>query len=225
MAQYRDLQPLVVAGLGLGELAAAWAAGVFSLEDGLRLAAARIAPPQGQQAQQFLTDLDPVLSGLSVSAPLRTLVSGISGQVVESTTVLDHGNWLHAGDDPAAVQRCVEALSNLKVQLLVEIDSRSTFSPTEDSYGAEPAERAGIGTGSPRVVVSLGSQSGIAPSSEASDALTRAAATLYEDGLPVSFAGLFAGETRRRISLPDYPFQRKNFWFRPLERQAPDSST
>ena len=219
------IQPLVVAGLGLGELAAAWAAGVFSLEDGLRLAAARIAPPQGQQAQQFRTDLEPVLSGLSVSSPLRTLVSGISGQVVESATVLDHGNWLHAGDDPAAVQRCVEALSDLEVQLLVEIGSRSTFSATEDSYGAEPAERTGIGTGSPRAVVSLGSQSGIAPSSEASDALARAAATLYEEGLPVSFAGLFAGETRRRISLPGYPFQRKNFWFRPLERQAPASST
>ena len=34
----------------------------------------------------------------------------------------------------------------------------------------------------------------------------------YELGLPISFAGLFAGETRRRIGLPIYPFQRRRHW-------------
>lgn len=37
----------------------------------------------------------------------------------------------------------------------------------------------------------------------------RAVAGAYEAGLTVSFAGLFAGETRRRVSLPGYPFQRR----------------
>ena len=40
------------------------------------------------------------------------------------------------------------------------------------------------------------------------------AAAAYEAGLPVSFAGLFAGEARRRISLPAYPFQRRRHWIR-----------
>ena len=40
------------------------------------------------------------------------------------------------------------------------------------------------------------------------------AAAAYEAGLPVSFAGLFAGEARRRISLPAYPFQRLRHWIR-----------
>ena len=34
----------------------------------------------------------------------------------------------------------------------------------------------------------------------------------YEAGLPVAFAGLFAGETRRRISVPGYPFEHRCYW-------------
>ena len=41
-----------------------------------------------------------------------------------------------------------------------------------------------------------------------------AVAGAYEAGLTLSFAGLFAGETLRRISLPDYPFQRRRHWIR-----------
>ena len=41
----------------------------------------------------------------------------------------------------------------------------------------------------------------------------------YEAGLGVSFAGLFAGERRRRVSLPTYPFQRERHWMRTPRRR------
>ena len=34
----------------------------------------------------------------------------------------------------------------------------------------------------------------------------------YEAGLGIRFEGLFAGETRRRIALPGYPFERRRYW-------------
>ena len=40
----------------------------------------------------------------------------------------------------------------------------------------------------------------------------KAVGTAYEEGLAVSFEGLFAGEARRRVSLPTYPFQRRRHW-------------
>ena len=40
----------------------------------------------------------------------------------------------------------------------------------------------------------------------------QAAAQAYEAGRAVSFESLFAGEERRRISLPGYPFQRRSYW-------------
>ena len=47
-----------------------------------------------------------------------------------------------------------------------------------------------------------------------------AVAGAYEAGLPVSFAGLFAGESRRRIALPGHPFERRRRWIKIRERQA-----
>ena len=43
----------------------------------------------------------------------------------------------------------------------------------------------------------------------------KAAAAAYEAGHQVFFPGLFAGETRRRIAIPGYPFQRRSFWVQP----------
>ena len=42
-------------------------------------------------------------------------------------------------------------------------------------------------------------------------ALVAAAAQAFEVGIPLRFEGLFAGEVRRRVSLPGYPFQRRRF--------------
>ena len=44
-----------------------------------------------------------------------------------------------------------------------------------------------------------------------------AVAADYEAGEDVSFLKLFEGETRRRISLPGYPFQRRRHWVEPLQ--------
>ena len=41
-----------------------------------------------------------------------------------------------------------------------------------------------------------------------------AVAGAYEAGLALSFAGLFAGEIRRRIALPDYPFECQRYWIK-----------
>ena len=41
------------------------------------------------------------------------------------------------------------------------------------------------------------------------EAFLEAVAGAYEAGRAISFAALFAGEERRRIELPGYPFQRQ----------------
>ena len=43
-------------------------------------------------------------------------------------------------------------------------------------------------------------------------------AMAYEAGADISFTGLFAGEERRRISLPGYPFQCRSYWIEPATR-------
>ena len=57
-----------------------------------------------------------------------------------------------------------------------------------------------------------GRTDGDGPAAEDRNALVEAAAQDYEAGRTVAFAELFAGEKRRRISLPGYPFQRRRYW-------------
>ena len=59
-----------------------------------------------------------------------------------------------------------------------------------------------------------------APAAGSGGGFVQAVAGAWEAGLAVSFAGLFAGETRRRISLPDYPFERRRHWMKKAERPA-----
>nr|ABB80392.1 nonribosomal peptide synthetase - polyketide synthase hybrid [Lysobacter lactamgenus] len=49
-------------------------------------------------------------------------------------------------------------------------------------------------------------------------ALHRCLAQLWQRGLPVDWSGYRAGERRRRVPLPTYPFERRRFWVEPTER-------
>ena len=57
-----------------------------------------------------------------------------------------------------------------------------------------------------------GRLSGDEPEAQDRNLSVIAAAQAYEAGETVSFTDLFAGENRRRISLPGYPFQRRRHW-------------
>ena len=196
------IQPSVVVGHSLGELAAAQAAGVFGLDDGLRLAAARGAlieglPEVGAQAAA-LDDLQTALEDIAMVPPSLTLVSNVTGRVVEPGETLDAAYWRHQASEQGATDRCAETLADLGVETVVEIGPCAT-----------PAWAAGNAE-APVVLSSLqGSSDG---------AFVEAVAGAYVAGFPVSFAGLFAGETRRRISLPTYPFQRRRHWIQMPKR-------
>ncbi|MDE2817330.1 MAG: polyketide synthase dehydratase domain-containing protein [Chloroflexota bacterium] len=73
--------------------------------------------------------------------------------------------------------------------------------------------------GTPVVLSSLRRPPRDGSSPESENSFVDAVAAAYEAGLEVSFAGLFAGETRRRISLPGYPFQRERHWLQPAKRR------
>ena len=180
------IRPGAVIGCGLGELAAAQAAGVFSLEDGLRLAAALEADgalsPDGPGA---------ALSGIAMAPPSVSLVSSATGRVLASADELDGGHWRQACE-PAALDRCAETLAGLGAQVVLEIGPEGLPGPMAARAWPRPPNASG----------------------EAEDGrgFAAAVAAAYEAGLAVSFAGLFSGETRRRITLPGYPFQRRRHW-------------
>ena len=79
------VRPSVAIGHGVGELAAAQAAGVLDLGDGLRLAAS-------------LSNLGAVSDGVAMGSPSLTLVSGASGRAVANDETQDAAYWHQRGN-------------------------------------------------------------------------------------------------------------------------------
>jgi acyl transferase domain-containing protein/NADPH:quinone reductase-like Zn-dependent oxidoreductase/NAD(P)-dependent dehydrogenase (short-subunit alcohol dehydrogenase family) len=205
------IQPTVVAGEGVGEVAAAQAAGVISLDDGLRFASARgsllSALPGAGLALEG--SLDAALRGVSIGPPNLNLVSSATGRAVASDQALDAAYWHRQIREPVDFARCVEALAGLACDVVVEVGPDDALGPRvienwpDTSAAAEPVR-------APVVLTSLTKPSDNDASTD--EGFVGAIAAAYEAGLTPAFAGLFAGEMRRRVSLPSYPFQRRYHW-------------
>ena len=163
------IDPDLVAGYGVGELSAAWAAGVFSLEDGVRIARWCSEQQDSTDDNSQSQDLATRLKATSLAPLSVPLVSGTKAQFFGSGDTPDLASW-YAQESPATeFSQCEEIFANQRVETTIEISS-----------GADMIEDI---------------------------------ARTYESGHKLDFAGLFAGELRRRISIPLYPFQRQSYWF------------
>ena len=198
--------PSVVAGQGAGEIAAARAAGLFSLEDGLRLAAAGSEP-------------EAALESVAIAAPSAVLVNGLTGRVVDPDQILDGAYWLREqAGDPQKIGGLAGRFAELGVEVVIEIGPDAVLSTSV----AEAWPNAADNAAAPTVLSSLRRPSGgdEEPDGYSDCGFVEAVARAYQAGLGVSFTGLFAGETRRRVSLPSYPFQRRRFWLSKPKEQA-----
>ena len=97
------IQPAVVAGHSLGEYAAAVVAGIFSLEDGLKLVCTRgrlmdNLPQEGSMASVFTTEeeisevISPLSDGVSIAvinAPTNIVISGIPSAVDQALALFE----------------------------------------------------------------------------------------------------------------------------------------
>ena len=128
---------------------------------------------------------------------------------MESEDALDEAYWQRQMRESVAFDRCVEALAELGVQVVVEIGPDAVLGPIDSLGRPESADDSRV----PIVLSSLRAEV-----RRRDDGFVAAVAGAYEAGLAVSFAGLFAGEARCRISLPSYPFQRRRHW---IETRSP----
>ncbi|MXW34690.1 MAG: SDR family NAD(P)-dependent oxidoreductase [Chloroflexi bacterium] len=194
------LEPAVVAGGGAaGELAAAHTAGVLDLETGMRVAVAlgRLSTGDGTApAGAPLADVEAALGDTTPARPSVTLLSSVSGRAVDPDETFDAAYWLRRAQ-PSALR--ADALSGSGADLVVEIAGA----------GVPPGEAFTVVPGVLRADIE-----------DPYEEFVRSVARVYESGVEIAFDGLFAGESRRRIALPGYPFQRRRFWMEPRRSPA-----
>ncbi|MYI82451.1 MAG: acyltransferase domain-containing protein, partial [Chloroflexi bacterium] len=203
------IRPDAVLGHGVGELAAAQAAGVVSLETGLRLAIARAGLAQdvgdSPDADSALAAFDAAFGGSPPSRASIAVVDSETGEPVGASRTFDAAYWLRQALQPTSAADGSDGLGGLGVDVVVDIGASG---PSPDAAADQDA--------APTMIPSLvdGPGGGVEPS----EAFVRAVARAYEAGLDVAFAGLFAGELRRRVAIPAYPFQHRRYWLEPARR-------
>ena len=152
----------------------------------------------------ILGGLEDALNGLEIKSPALTVVSNLTGQAVGAGMALDVEYWKRHAREAVAFASGVRAMAAEGVDVVVEIgphDILGTMATLAWQDGAPPPALASLRR-PPR--------DGSSPEPETS--FIDAVAAAYEAGLDVRFEGLFAGEKRRRVSLPSYPFQRERYW-------------
>ena len=202
------VRPDVVFGIGTGELAAAYAAGVLKLEDGLTLAARRTELMNGNPGDE---DAQTFLQRVSFAPPSIGMVSGVTGLPASSDVPLDAAYWIQQARSSVAFGQSIASIAEMEITAVVEIGHEALLKPKILSTWPKISKQTDA---EPQTIVLAGAGKSTKDTAKASKAnFMHSIAKLYEAGLNPNFSGLFAGEKRCRISLPSYPFQRRHFWF------------
>ena len=187
------IEPDVIAGEPLGELPGGIAAGILSIHDALRLAAAAgRAHRDGVGLDAVVRNLSPALT---LQAPTRQFLSAAApnaGPRAATTTSF----WSHVLTGHGRLLDLAPQLTAERVRWLVTIG-------TVPSRTDRDALLHGDG-------VLVGSRAG---GTNVWETLLTALAELYVAGANPDWRGFERGWTRRKVTLPSYPFQRRRFWF------------
>ena len=168
-----------------------------------------------------LDELQAVFDDIAVSQSFVPLVSNVTGGLREAEQGMDGAYWRRHARQPVRFRDCVETLAaDLGVDAVIELGPHSILGPL---VSLNWPEGAGVAD-TPLILQSLLRPSSDGSEPERADAFVSAVAGAYAAGLPVDFSGLFAGESRRKINIPGYPFQRRRFWVPAPRRRVSEDS-
>ena len=124
----------------------------------------------------------------------------------------DSGRFADAGRPVPSFPRRRESTS---AEAAGEAPYKLRDAASSGHQAAAPVDESAAGPGaivSGGVRATASGGEGAAISSGEGDGFVEAVAGAWEAGLGLRFEGLHAGETRRRLSLPTYPFERRRYW-------------
>lgn len=183
------IKPQALYGLDwLGKCLAAYIAGVISLEDALKAVIA------GKFA---------AVDGIKLNVPQIKIVSGITKSWLSEKEATDISYWDRFGDNDGR-----EALSGLIPDnrfVLLQIGQGLNLNSDNDA--------AKIGQ---QLYSSFDESVSSIDASLESFLLLKTLGKLWLEGVQIDWKRFYQHETRQRISLPTYPFQRERYWIEPL---------
>ena len=205
------IRPETVTGCGLGATTAACVARVFSLEDGLNLIV-----KQAQMASFSPAALRELVSAVSLNPARIPYFSTLTGDLITDDQAMDPDFWIETWQQSDLNVEIFDELYSRADQVVMEIGLKPTQNPQMHRQSGED----------------LAAKSLVLPLLPAADEKRPSLAAIMESlgklwvwGISPDWPALVAGETRQRVLLPTYPFERERFWVGPLRRQFVDEVT
>ena len=161
--------------------------------------------------------LDPVLDEFESYAnrfefgpPRKTLVCNRTGAALGRSAKLDGAYWRRHARQPVEFAKSVRTLADLHCTMLLEIGPQPVLTAAAMRAWPDPAT-------APRAIASL--RRNIADHRQITEALANA----YIAGHRPDFGALVG--PARKLDLPTYPFQHRQYWFRDKQVQATQTSS
>lgn len=187
------IEPSAAMGYGVGEYVAACVAGVFSLEDSLKLIAAK--SQVRDTLARVLDNFEAVTQEVSYHKPQIQLISNVTGEV--ATEIATSEYWCRHVREPVRFAEGIKTLHQAGYGIFVEIGLTPTL--LEMGYQCLPE---GVGVWLPSLY----------PGQEDWQQILESSLQLYMQGVSVDWLGFDRDYPRRQVVLPTYPFQRQRYW-------------
>ncbi|MEW2134234.1 type I polyketide synthase [Streptomyces sp. NPDC005435] len=177
------------------------------------------------RVEPMLDDFAKVLRGLSFGAPRVPLVTAVTGGRAATDEELRSPEfWVDHVRRPVRFADSVAHLRSRGAAHFVELGPDAVLTGLVKGCLGTPGSAPDTGGEAPAAPLVLPALRAARPEG---DALTDTLAALYAHGVPVDWRAVLAERGGRRVALPTYPFQRRDYWLdaSPRHRPAPPAHT
>jgi acyl transferase domain-containing protein/SAM-dependent methyltransferase/aryl carrier-like protein len=189
------IQPQILIGHSVGEYVAACIAGVFSLEDGLKLITAPGLRERAQIARQ-----------MKFSAPQIPMISTVTGELVAGPEITTPEYWIQHEQHPIRFVQGMQKLQQQGVKIYLEVGPQPVLLKMSSQ---EIPDAQGIWLPSLR------------PGQSDGETMLTSLAQLYVSGVDIDWVGFDKDYPRDKVfDLPTYPFQRQRYWITPPSQRG-----
>ncbi len=150
--------------------------------------------------EPMLDEFEQLASQLQFRAPRIPLVSNVTGQIMENGQIPDAGYWRRHIRSTVQFEAGVKTLAEQGYRVFLELGPRSVLGKIGPRclQDEEAMWLVSLEQGKDEWATLLGSLGG-----------------LYLQGVPIDWNGFDKDYVRRRVILPNYPFERQRYWLEP----------